>query len=665
MNEKTIIHRFFIPKEPLTLFLAAVGVGLLTGGSIWVFKWFIEWFHQLFFIQIGGELSASGKWTIVFIPVLGGLLVGLTSHFFIKTERYEGVAGIIESVALAGGRLRFKRMPIKALASALSIGSGGSVGPEDPSVQLGANAGSMIGQMLLFSEDRLRTLVAAGAAAGIAAAFNAPIAGIFFAVEIIIGQIEHVALSIIVIAAVSSSILTQIIAGSEPAFHVPAFAFHRVAEIPFYLILGVLAGPLSAAYVYLLGFVKGRFRSLSLPRWAITPISGLLVGLTGIFLPQIFGVGYETIEAVLNNQIDSILLLIALLIAKLILTPISIGGGFMGGVFAPALFLGAMLGGGLGLVIQQTFPTLNTVPATYAMVGMAAVLAGSVHAPLTAIMLLFEMTGDYHIILPLMFAVIVSWVISRFLNQNSVYLSELARKGIYLERGRVLDILNSIRVEEVMLSNPPIIQANQSVQEASARLLQRDLNFLLVCTENLNLVGILTREDLRLIQQDQWKEKTAAEICSRDIVFAFPDETIGEALRRMSFRDIGQLPVVAREDHSKPLGVLRRVDILQAYDTALMKRTIHADQKIENQLDAITEESVKVFEITLQAGNPHVGKKVKEITLPADGLLVRLRRKQKVWIPKGDTVLREGDRILVICNTKDWYTLHRQLTAGQ
>lgn len=664
MNDKALSHRFFIPREPLTLFLAAVGVGLISGGGIWLFKWLIEWFHHLFFIQLADQLSVAGKWTIAFLPVSGGVLVGLIGHFLIKTERYEGVAGIIESVALAGGRLRFKRMPIKALASALSIGCGGSVGPEDPSVQIGANAGSMIGQILQFSEDRLRTLVAAGAAAGIAAAFNAPIAAIFFAIEIVIGQIEHIALSVIVVSAVSSSILTQVIAGSEPAFHVPAFAFRRVAELPFYLVLGVLAGPISAAYVRLLGLMKETFHSLPLPRWVRTPISGIFVGVIGILLPQIFGVGYEAIEAVLNNQVGSISLLIILLFAKLLVTSISIGGGFVGGVFAPSLFLGAMLGGGLGLFIQQTFPTLNAVPATYAMVGMAAVLAGSVHAPLTAILLLFEMTGDYHIILPLMFAVVISWVVSRFLNRNSVYLSELARKGIHLERGRVLDILNSIRVEEVMLTDPPIIQANQSLEEVAPRLLQKDLNFALVCDENLRLVGILTREDLRFIQPDQWKEKTVAEICSKDIVFVFPDETIGEALQRLSLRDIGQLPVVAREDHSKSLGVLRRVDILQAYDAALTRQAFYTDQKIENRLDAITEESVKIFEITLQAGNPHIGKKVKEINLPADALLVRLRRKQKIWIPKGETVLREGDRILVVCEAKDWHAVQRQLIAG-
>ncbi len=653
MKKITLQSRFLIRQEPILLALAAVGVGLAAGGGIWLFKALIEGLHHLFFVEMNQRLDILFPFAVIFLPAVGGLMVGGIMHWLVGEERHQGVAGIIEAVALAGGRLRYKRIPLKILAAALSIGSGASVGPEDPSVQLGANIGSMVGQKFNLSEERIRTLVAAGAAAGIAAAFNAPIAGIFFALEIIIGEIGHSALGIIVVASVSSSILTQYIAGNQPAFQVPPFGFHKIAELPFYFLLGVLAGPVSALYVRLLGSMKELFLRIALPRWVKPSLAGFAVGIIGFFLPQVFGIGYETIEHVLNNQLNSFYLLLLLLVAKLILTPLSIGGGFAGGVFAPSLFIGAMLGGALGSVVQSVFPTLNAVPATYAMVGMAAVLAGSVHAPLTAILLLFEMTNDYHIILPLMFAVAVSLVISRTLSPDSVYNSELARKGIRLERGRIVDVLESIRVVEVMQTNPPTIEARKSVEEAIPLLLQKNTNYALVMAEGNRLIGIITREDIRKIDPQRWKEITVSEACSKKVLFAYHDEKIGDALRRMSLQDVGQLPVVDRDDPNRVLGVLRRADILQAYDAALTRRALYKDQITENQLDALTEENVKVFELSLQPGNPNIGKRIMDIPLPQRTLIVRVRRGKKFWIPKGDTILKEGDRILVICDVEN------------
>jgi len=664
MKHFPLKSRFPIRQKPILFALAAVGVGLAAGGGIWLFKALIEGVHHLFFVEMRQSLENILPFAVVILPAIGGLVVGLIMHWLVGEERHQGVSGIIEAVALAGGRLRYKRIPLKVLAAALSIGSGASVGPEDPSVQLGANIGSMVGQKFNLSEERIRTLVAAGAAAGIAAAFNAPIAGIFFALEIIIGEIGHSSLGIIVVAAVSSSILTQSIAGNQPAFRVPPFGFHKIAELPFYFLLGILAGPVSALYVRLLGSMKEIFRRIALPRWAKPSLAGLAVGITGLFLPQVFGVGYETIESVLNNQLISFSFLMLLLTAKLILTPLSIGGGFAGGVFAPSLFIGAMLGGSVGSVVQSLFPSLNVVPATYAMVGMAAVLAGSVHAPLTAILLLFEMTNDYHIILPLMFAVAVSLVISRTLNPDSVYNAELARKGIRLERGRILDVLESIRVAEVMQTNPPMIDSRKTVEEAVPLLLQKNTNFSLVMEEGNRLMGIVTREDIRKIDPQRWKETTLGEACSKKILSAYPDEKISDALRRMSLQDIGQLPVVDRDNPNRLLGVLRRTDILQAYDAALTRRALYKDQITENQLDALTEENVKVFELSLQPGNPNIGKRIMDIPLPQGTLIVRVRRGKKFWIPKGDTILKEGDRILVICNFENQEQVRETLSGN-
>ena len=389
------------PSEEILFGGLALIVGLTGGAVVWLFKKFIDLIHQFFFGDFATSLTSFGDWAVVFLPLLGGLIVGLMVYFFIGEERHHGVAGIMEAVALAGGRLRYKRLPIKALAAALSIGSGASVGPEDPSVQIGSNLGSMLGQWLHLSEERVRTLTAAGAASGIAAAFNAPIAGIFFTLEIILGEISGGSFGIIVISAVMSAVFTQAVSGPEPAFHVPAYAFNSVWELPLYMGLGLLAGPIAALYTRLLYFAQDVFHHLvKLPRWVKPALAGMFVGLTGIFFPQIFGVGYETIEKILVGESLGISFLVALMIAKLFLTPVSIGGGFFGGVFAPSLFIGATLGGAYGQFLNRLFPGLQIAPPAFAMVAMAAVLAGAIHAPLTAILLLFEMTNDYRIILP-------------------------------------------------------------------------------------------------------------------------------------------------------------------------------------------------------------------------------------------------------------------------
>jgi chloride channel protein, CIC family len=382
------------PSGPALLVGSGILIGLLTGAGVWLFKQMIVWAHTVFFDWIGGALNPLGPWTVALLPALGGLLVGLLWHHFVGDERYHGVAGIMEAVALVGGRLEYRLGPIKTLAAALSIGAGASVGPEDPSVQIGANLGSFAGQRLRLSDDWIRTLVAAGTAAGISAAFNAPIAGVFFALEIVLGEIGGSALGVIVLASVISAVFTQSVSGPQPAFRVPEYAFHSAGELPLYLGLGVLAGLVAALYIAALYFAKDLFGHWHVPGWLKTTAAGLAVGVVGIWLPQIFGVGYDTIDAIFNGPQMAVFLLAVLLLAKLAVTAVSIGGGFPGGVFAPSLFLGAALGDAYGAVIQGLFPALLIAPQAYAMVGMAAVLAASVHAPLTAILLLFEMTQD-------------------------------------------------------------------------------------------------------------------------------------------------------------------------------------------------------------------------------------------------------------------------------
>jgi CIC family chloride channel protein len=626
---------------------AAFVVGLTSGLGVWVFKRLIDLFHSGAFGGFGTALSQYGNWLIFLVPALGGLLVGLLLYFFVGEERHHGVAGIMEAVALSGGRLRYRRAPAKIIGAALSIGVGASVGPEDPSVQIGANLGSLFGRTLRLSDDRVRTLVAAGAAGGIAAAFNAPIAGVFFALELILGELSAGAMGAVVAAAVLSSVVTQALSGTQPAFRVPAYAFNSVWELPLYLGLGLLAGPLAALYIRALYAAQDVFHSWVVPRWVKPAAAGLIVGVCGIFLPQIFGVGYDTIEKILGSQPFALTLLIALLVAKLLMTAVSIGGGFPGGVFAPSIFLGATLGGAYGLIAAQLFPALHIVPGAFAMVGMAAVLAGSVHAPLTAIILLFEMTNDYHIILPLMFAVMVSLVISRLLVHDSVYSLGLARKGIRLQQGRDVEVLEGITVDEIMQTEVTTLLETDPISRAADIMLRMHHHGLPVVTASGDLVGIISISDVEAPHNNgDTPERTVGEVCTRDLQVVFPDETLAVAMRRMAARDVGRLPVVARDNPRQLVGMLRRTDMIQAYELALTRRASMRHRAHQVRLGAFI--GMDVHEVVIREGAPCAGKRVSEVAWPRDCVLATLRRGRQVMIPRGDTVLKPGDVLVAV-----------------
>ncbi len=649
-----------VKSETLITGGLAIFVGLSSGVGIWLFKWLIEIIKGWTFGSVSDMLAPAGKWPILLIPALGGALVGLIAPAALGDEKLHGTASIIQATALSGGRLRYQTMPLKSLAAALSIGVGASVGPEDPSVQIGANFGSMFSQWLRVSDERARSLVAAGSASAIAAAFNAPIAGVFFSLEIILGEMGANSLGAILIAAVASSVFTQAVSGASPAFRVPQYAFHSAWELPLYLLLGALAGPVSALYVKLLYAAQDFFAGLTLPRWAKTAAAGLLVGATGIFLPQIFGVGYEAIGEILNRSEFGIGLLFALMIAKLIFTPVSIAGGFLGGVFAPSLFIGATLGGGFGLLAARFFPALEINPAAFALVGMAAVLAGAVHAPLTATLLLFEMTGDYRIILPLMLSVAVSLLVSRRIQKDSVYSLGLARHGVRLERGREVEVLQTALVSEAMQPDTTALLESTPLDEAAEIFIQTRRHGLPVVNEHGELSGILTLQDIQRAE----KQTFVGEACQRRLETAFPDETLSDALRRMSRRDLGRLPVVARENPKQLLGVLRRSDIIRAYEMALARRAAQRHREHKIRLDALTPARVNVVEATVTADSPCAGKLLSEIPFPRECVIASTRRGGRVFVPRGETELQTGDTLVIVAEGAALQTA-LQLIAGK
>ena len=641
--------------------VAAIVVGVSAALGVALFKWLIELLTRWFGV-LAAWAAPLGPLAIVLVPVLGGLLVGLIAHYWIGPERHHGVAGIIESVALAGGRLRFWRVPAKVLGSALSIGSGAAVGPEDPSVQIGSNLGSAVGQLLRMPDARTRVLVAAGAAAGVAAAFNAPIAGVFFAIEIILGELGGGSLGVVLLAAVISAATTQAIAGPEPAFSVGAYEYHSLVELPLYLGLGLLAGPVAALYVRLLYGVQDAFTALRLPFWARPMLAGALVGGIGIFLPQILGVGYPTIEQILDGEMTAFGLLALLAVAKLIATPISIGGGFLGGVFAPSLFIGAALGGAYGALAGRILPAWDIPPASFAMVGMAAVLAGAVHAPLTAFVLLFEMTNDYRIILPLMLAVTASLALSQRLQRDSVYTLGLARKGIRIASGRDVDVLASLRVEEVMQRDVMTLAEDEPLPAALEQLMQARSHGAPVVDAVGRLVGILSLQDIDRAEESGQAGLRVGDVCTRDLTVAWPDESLDVALGRMSSRDVGRLPVVAHSDPGQLLGLLRRTHIIRAYEAALARRTALRSQAQNVRLGAVA--GIDVVELAVSAGSECAGKRLGELSWPAQSVIVTIRRGRRVIVPHGASTLQAGDVLAVIGDAEALAEIRRRCTPA-
>ncbi len=408
-------------QNPQTILLIiSLIIGGFTGISIVIFQQLIKVIHSLMLNDLMGVIYTSGPWTLACIPTLGGLIVGLMRWCW--RDFGPEIATLMAHTPNAP-KISPWRPVGKTIAAAVSLGSGASLGSEGPNVEIGANFALILGQILKISQQRQRLLLGAGAAAGIAAGFNAPIAGVFFALEVVLGTtFTSTSVSVVLLAAVVAAWIAQICLGSQPAFALPMYEVRSPLELPLYIGLGLLAAGVSILYTTSIRLAENAFLGQipclvwlgRLPRWLCPAIGGGCVGLAALQWPQILGVGYDTIEAMLEDVQFSLTLLLTLLAVKLAMTALSLGSGLVGGIFAPAMFLGASLGSAYGKLLA-TVPVISSViaaPPAYAMVGMAAVLASSADAPLTSILLLFEITRDYRIVLPLMTAVGLSvWLV--------------------------------------------------------------------------------------------------------------------------------------------------------------------------------------------------------------------------------------------------------------
>ncbi|MFH2000664.1 MAG: chloride channel protein, partial [Planctomycetota bacterium] len=462
------IREGFHASEYRAMIVAASLIGVLGGLGAVVFRHLIRLIQRVAYGEWDLTLlfyDSLETWHIVLVPMVGGLLIGPIVYYFARETRGHGVPEVMEAVALKQGVIRKRIVFAKTLVSAITIGTGGSVGREGPIVQIGSAIGSALGQVLRVSRSKMRTMVGCGAAAGIAATFNAPLAGVLFSLEVILGDFGVRRFTPIVIASVIATAVSHHFMGDTTAFEI-SIVYEMISpfELITYSLLGVAAGLVALVFNSTIYRSEDFFESLKIPALAKPVLGGALIGFIGLKFPHIFGVGYETIEMALNQELAWHLLLI-LVGVKLVCTSLTLGSGGSGGIFAPSLFIGAVLGGALGHLFHSLFPAITASSGAYALVGMGAFVSAATHAPLTAIMIIFEMTNDYKIILPLMFACIIGNMISSWLNPHSIYTMKLYRRGVNLLGGKDVNILTSLKVKSVVSSKFLTIRGNTHLGE--------------------------------------------------------------------------------------------------------------------------------------------------------------------------------------------------------
>ena len=570
--------RFSPNRENLiALLVVAVVIGMMTGALAVAFRFLLLYTTDLFWPDPRHLLDVSDNYPwylIVAIPICGGLLVGpLTSRLSPET-RGAGVPEVIEAVVTREGTIRHRTAFFKTLFTALSIGTGASVGREGPVVHIGSSIGSSIAQLIKLPAEWKRVFLACGAAAGIAATFNAPMAGMLFAAEIILVDFQVSYLSHIAISAVTATVVSHHFLGSLPTFQVPSYQLVSYAELPLYALLGLLAGLLSILFIRSVSTAEDLFIKAKVPPSLRPALAGLLIGSIALGWPHVLGVGYESINLALTANMALGMMAVVLLL-KLIATASCVGAGFSGGIFAPSLVLGSLLGGLFGGIAELLAPGSVAGSAGYSLIGMGAVVAGTTLAPITAIFTIFELTYNFEIILPLMTCCITSLVTVQKFYGYSIYETKLLRRGVRMVRGHDVNLLRSMRVGDFMDNEFETIRQNMRLGEVLEIAEQSPYPHFPVLDPENKLVGMLSMSDLKSFLGDigELSELViASEIMTTRVIIVRPDDNFETAFEIFEGKQISTLPVVAPD--GSLLGILKKSDLLLAYNQKILKLNV-------------------------------------------------------------------------------------------
>jgi CIC family chloride channel protein len=561
-------------EETVHLLLGGV-VGVLGGLVNLLFYTLTDFFKELVLRHRGDwtEIARSLPWwQCLLTPAVGGLAAGLVLYWALRTVGLPGASNLLEVVVVGDGRLRFRTGLLKALSSLLTISSGGSIGREGPIIHVSATLASKFGQVAKWPPYRLRLLVACGAAAGLAAAYNAPLAGAVFAAQIVLGNFSMHLFAPLVVASVVASVLSRSFFGIAPWYQVPVdVQFTRIVQLPWFALLGFLAGALGAGFLWLLRQSETLFGRLRVPVYARLAFGGLIVGAIALRFPEVWGNGYGPTNQILHGHWE-LQFVAAVVVAKLLATLATVGSGAVGGVFTPTLFLGAGLGAGAGMLLHLGGYAANLPTAAFVLVGMGSLLAATTHSPLLAMILLFEISLDYTLMPPLMVACVISTLVARRFHRESIYTEPLRRRRVELDRESArLGAATQRTVGDLMRAPVPPLKSTASFREIADRFLASSYNFLPVVDDAGRLLGVVALQDLKqhLSTGQEISAVIAYDVMRPPPPCLTPDQTLLEAVPILLASEQRNVPVVTTRQENKLVGAVVRAEALGILSEAI------------------------------------------------------------------------------------------------
>jgi CIC family chloride channel protein len=672
LNQLQLVLSRFRRAEHIFMIVSAIIIGTLGAFGAIGFRYLLKLGHRGFFHTWDYSLEwlyALPWWERLLLPVVGGLLVGPIVTYVANEVKGSGIPEVMESVAVRSGMIRPRVIISKILAATFTISSGGSAGREGPIVHIGSAIGSAIGQLLDVSAKRLRTFVGCGAAAAIAATFNAPIAGALFAVEVIIGDFGVTQFSPIVISSVVATVISRHYIGDFPAFQVPPFQIVSAYEFLPYALLGILAGLMAVSFITLLYRSVDWFEQLAIPPVLKPAFGGLIVGCIGVFLPQVFGVGYDSInQALWGNDVSWLLLV--LLLAKIVATSATLGSGGSGGVFAPSLFMGAMLGALVGDLTHSWQPALSADASAYALVGMGAMVAGTTHAPISAILIIFELTNDYRVIAPLMLSCIMSVLLATYLKKESIYTMKLRRKGLNIFEGRDINILKKIYVADVLNTDIECVKGNSSFTEIIRKLIASPHHEFFVTNDRQELIGTFSADEIKQFLKDETYLTgivIAADIAHPPGAVLYPDDNLDLVMHHFGRLNIDELPVVESRENKRLIGSVLQKDVIDAYNREIFKHDLAGG--MHSVVTAVSKDrTIELAEgyvmAEIEPPRSFIGKTIKQLNIrnryKIEIILVRKAASKTGTftsrpgaLPLPDYRIEDGDRLLIMGLKRD------------
>jgi CIC family chloride channel protein len=666
------LEDFGIPEYVLLTGFSII-VGITAGLTAVLFHDAIEWVHHLFFYDVGKIFSNNLKWGIILLPALGMFLQSLMIQVAPTLAAQKGVTEVIKAVAVRGGHIPFRTTLFHFIAPVINIGSGGTVGPEGPIAQVGAGVASKVSGVFGLTEQRKRILTAAGSGAAIAAVFNTPLGGVFFALEVILlNDFQTPIFSALILASVAASAVSHSFLGDNPTFVFKSLAIGPAWQYYFYALLGLVSGLISIMFFKYsertYEFIKNSVLAKN-PQWLTMTSVGLLVGSCGYFYPEIFGVGYEAINEVLADKLTWQTVFV-LLVMKFMLVPLVLNSGGFGGIFAPALFMGACVGF-LFITIFNYMFQMNLDITAFVLVGMGAMLGGINSIPLSAILIIFEMTRDYSFILPLMLGVIISTTIVHLVFKDSVYKRKLEKEGFRFANGKNIQLLQNLQVKNYMSQDIQMIPEDMPLPNIMEKMLSCPSSTFYTIDKKGQLKGMITDQELRTIlaEYDALRSiAVAQDIARTDILTVNETDSLQDVIQLFTkYPQFEELPVVSPNNPNQIIGAICRQDVIRAYNQELLKQnfsdSIATELRMLNKVKSINVAGDYSI-IEKVAPERFVGKTLKQLRLRnkynVEVLMIKRPAKfgeseaeAKIIMPDADYKIHEGDKLILFGRQQD------------